>query len=253
MNAEEYPNFPYDEAAKWAKDAGVSLWSFHLPFCPFEERNPASSDAAVRASTVGDFTRYLEISARIGAKVAVIHASGEPIADEDRKAAMAHAKEVLSVLAERAAATGVTLCVEDLPRTCLGRNSAELLDLLSADARLGVCFDTNHLLGEPIADFIRAVGNRIVTTHFSDYDFVNERHWLPGAGKIDWRELMDLLDEVGYTGPVLYELGFSPNPKSADFARPLVPEDFARNARELDARLPLTTPMKGKENLPMWV
>ena len=55
-----------------------------------------------------------------------------------------------------------------------------------------VCFDSNHLLQEQGDSFILAVGDKIVTTHISDYDFVNERHLLPGELDIDWEEYMDL-------------------------------------------------------------
>ena len=71
------------------------------------------------------------------------------------------AKSKLKILAQKAEELGMILAVEDLPRTCLGRNSDEMLELLSADSRLRVCFDTNHLLGEPITDFIKKVNELI--------------------------------------------------------------------------------------------
>ena len=58
------------------------------------------------------------------------------------------------------------------------------MELISADDRLRVCFDTNHLLKESIIDFIYNVGDKIITTHVSDYARENERHWLPGEGVI---------------------------------------------------------------------
>ncbi|MBQ8401675.1 MAG: sugar phosphate isomerase/epimerase, partial [Clostridia bacterium] len=67
------------------------------------------------------------------------------------------------------------------------------------------CFDTNHNLSEPNAEYIRAVGDRIVTLHVSDYDFIDEKHWFPMDGGIDWRELLSVLEEVNYTGRFTYE------------------------------------------------
>jgi len=40
----------------------------------------------------------------------------------------------------------------------------------------------------------------------SDYDFVDERHWLLGTGKIDCGELISLLKGIGYQGPFMNEV-----------------------------------------------
>ena len=84
----------------------------------------------------------------------------------------------------------------------------EIEELLSAHPSLRVCFDTNHLLGGrcPL-EFVREIGDKIVSLHVSDYDGIDEKHWLPGEGIVDWAAIMDALDEVGYDGPFLYELG----------------------------------------------
>ena len=143
-------------------------------------------------------------------------------------------------LADVAAENGAVMAVENLPRTCLGRDSSDMLQLLEADDRLRVCFDTNHLLRETHADFVKAVGERIVTTHISDYDFVDEKHWLPGEGKVDWPALAKLLKNADYQGVWLYELGFRA-PRSRPRSRDLTCADFVRNAREIFSGGPITT------------
>ena len=70
-------------------------------------------------------------------------------------------------------------------------------------------FDVNHLLWESHADFIANAGSRIITTHISDYDFVDERHFVPGDGKIDWKDFYARMEAAGYQGPYLFELGES--------------------------------------------
>jgi sugar phosphate isomerase/epimerase len=106
-----------------------------------------------------------------------------------------------------------------------------MLDLLSADPALRACFDTNHLLSEDPADFVRKVGNKIITTHVSDCDFLNERHWYPGEGKIDWPALMRALEEVGYQGPFIYEIGLL----ASEYHRALTPADLVNTAHEIFA------------------
>jgi sugar phosphate isomerase/epimerase len=144
------------------------------------------------------------------------------------------------------------VAVEDLPRTCLGRNSDEILELIGAHDALRVCFDTNHLLGENPVDFICKLKGKIITTHVSDYDFINERHWLPGEGDLDWNAIFGALREIGYDGAWLYELGFA-CPKSILRPRALTCEDIARNARELfDGKNP-TVISERIPNIGMWV
>ena len=81
-------------------------------------------------------------------------------------------------------------------------------------------------------DFVHRIGKKIITLHVSDYDFVNERHWLPGEGKNDWQAIYKALQEIEYNGVWLYELGFG-STKKITRERPLTCEDFVRNAREI--------------------
>ena len=231
------------------KSHGVTPWSLHLPFS--RELDISLPDPALRGATMACHTDLMKQGAALGIPVFVIHPSSEPIADSDRPVRMAQARESLATLAELAVSLGVTPAVEDLPRTCLGNCSAEMLELLSAHPALRSCFDTNHLLGEDAAAYIRAVGDRMVTTHVSDYDFINERHWLPGEGKQDFLAILKALGEVGYGGPWLYELGLSA-PKSIIRPRELTYADFGENANTLFAGntpAPVGTPIEG---LGMW-
>ena len=109
-------------------------------------------------------------------------------------------------LALAAKEIGVMLCIENLPRTCLGRNSDEILQLIANYPEVMVCFDSNHLLKEDHAHFFEQVGNRIGTIHASDYDRKDERHWLPGKGIIDWSDFLRKLKQSGYNGVFMYEI-----------------------------------------------
>lgn len=131
------------------------------------------------------------------------------------------------------------LAVEDLPRTCLGNTADEIAELISGNSKLRVCLDTNHLLHESNIDFIKKLGSKIITLHVSDYDYENERHWLPGEGKIDWNGVLDALSAVNYNGVWMYEISYE-CPNTIKRPRDLTPDDFVRNAKELFERKPLT-------------
>jgi len=215
---------------EWSEKYGVGLWSFHLPFYPFTEIDISNKDIADKS--IEYLSGYIKKGSEIGIDKFIIHASGEPIAEGNRKERMDTAKKSLYTLCELAKEYGSVICVEDLPRTCLGRSSSDISELLTAHPDLKVCFDTNHLLDEKITDFIHRVGGKIITTHISDYDFNNERHWLPGEGDIDWQSLICALRDVDYKGVWLYEIGFG-SPWTIKRDRDLCCDDFVNNAKAL--------------------
>ena len=229
----------YKRIAQYAEKYGVNLWSFHIPFGPFEKIDISSTDKALRKSTIKYISELIKRVSVSGIDKYVIHPSGEPMEESERAEKIKCAQESLSELSKIAGEYGGVIAVENLPRTCLGRDSDDILKLIEADPALRVCFDTNHLLKEDPIEFIHKVGSKIVTTHVSDYDFVDEKHWLPGEGKMDWQAIYKSLQEVGYNGVWLYELDFKA-PVHMQRSRSLNCEDFARNAKEIFNNQPLT-------------
>ena len=63
-------------------------------------------------------------------------------------------------------------------------------------------------------------------------DLIDEKHWLPGEGKVDWPAIIKALSDACYQGPWLYEIGFAA-PKTHPRSRDLTCEDFVRNAQAL--------------------
>ena len=198
-----------DHAASY----GVDITSIHLPFGPFETMDPTDSDPEKREFVFKTLTDIMKAAADSGITLAVIHPSGEPYEEAERSRRITAGIDMISRLNTVAKELGMTLALENLPRLCLCRTHDEMESFLQAIPDLRVCFDTNHNLVESNAEYIRAVGDRIVTIHVSDYDFVDERHWLPMEGKNDWEEILSVLEEVGYAGRFVYELHSGPTPQ----------------------------------------
>ena len=234
---EVHDNLPLADIQKWAAAYGVELWSYHLPFAWY---NIATLDSEKRAKVIDLYAEMIKKAREIGVRHFVTHPSAEPYTPEERADRISACKESLVRLAEIGRQNDAIIAVEDLPRTCLGNCSSELLDLVSVDDSLGICLDTNHLLGEDLITFIKKVVHRAVTTHVSDYDFIDERHWLPGEGKVDWRAVYAALCEGGYKGPWVYELGFDTPTKTLHRPRNLTCADYVRNAREIFEGKPIT-------------
>ena len=80
---------------------------------------------------------------------------------------------------------------------------------------MSTCVDTGHSnkamrFGNPTpADVIRRLGSTISTLHLNDNDTLTDQHKTPMTGCIDWTDVFDALDEVGYQGVYNMELNLS--------------------------------------------
>ena len=244
-----YTDYDYRGVRALADRFSVNLWSLHLPF--WGGLDISSPDSSKREPSLETHFDIIRRASDIGIDKFVIHPSSEPVPDDRRSEHMKCAQQSLARLAELAERCGAIICAEDLPRSCISNSIANMQLLLSADERLKACVDTNHITAEPPQQLIRALGGKIATLHVSDFDFINERHWLPGEGKIDWPEVLRALDEVGYNGVWMYELGFE-CPKTIYRDRDLTCADLSRNAHELFAGERPTVISRPKPNLGMW-
>lgn len=188
---------------EYCKSLGMEIWSIHLPF---SDHWDLSNDDAKEA--MEDDKKLIEAAEQAHISVAVIHPSFEPIPAKDRARRIENAKKSLRELSDFAKQHGIILALENLPRTCLGNKSPEMIELLDATGASFI-FDTNHSLEEDNVAFLKnmiAHGYCPVSLHISDYDFVDERHDVPGHGINPWEILLDILKEAGYMGPALYEI-----------------------------------------------
>ncbi len=249
---DEYPLLDYKELKRLSDTHGVNIWSYHLPFSTVNEFDIASMNEELRKKSVDYWCECIKKATDIGIDKFVAHPSSEPKSEgEAREEEIKRSMQSLSYLAEVADRCGAIIAVEDLPRSCLCNTADEILRIISADERLRICFDTNHLLGDTNENFLKKCAGKIATVHISDYDFVNERHWLCGEGKIDWQNVYKGLVDSGYKGVWLYEIGLK-TPKTIIRDRDLTFDDFVKNANEVFNNKPLTVLGRQKENLGMW-
>ena len=197
----------WDRAAKLKAEidsAGLKVWSVHMPYS--KKIDISLVDSAKRADVVSYMKDMLRVAGVFQPENIVLHPSSEPIAPDERAYRLQCSHESIGELAPVAKKIGATLCIENLPRTCLGQNGQEMMQLIEGYDEVGLCFDTNHLLYQSHEDYLNAVAKgKIKTVHISDYDFADERHLLPGVGKIDWKPLWDGIRKNGYKGIMMFE------------------------------------------------
>ncbi len=238
----------YDERVAFVADiqqkletSGVQLWSVHFPFG--NSYDISTSDDAQRAAMIQECSEIMALWAPLQPAKFIIHPSAEPISVEERAERIAASIASLAVLTDvMNAYEGSSLALENLPRTCLGNTSAELLLMVETVGNgLEICLDTNHMLEETPEEFIAAVGDRITTVHFSDYGYVdgrlNERHWLPGEGMINWTNVIEQLEAFGFNGTVVFETSLGkPDPMTA-IRRKLSPVELVDSWNKLTKAL----------------
>lgn len=228
ISEDYYDEFDYREIYRLSEESGVNLWSLHLPFW---YNDISSCDKEQRENALKIYFEIIKKGSDIGIDKFIVHPSFEPVMG-DRNEHLKHSRDSLSKLADICERSGSVICAEDLPRSCIGHSAEEMKFLTSDDNRIKICFDTNHITTEKPEDIIRVLADKIVTLHVSDFDFIDERHWLPGEGQINWNAVFEALKQIEYNGVFMYEISYE-CPETITRGRKLTASDFTRNANEL--------------------
>ena len=196
-----------NHALNQIKKAGLKVWSVHLPFS--SKMDISVTDTKKREANLRFFEEMIRLAGIFSPKYLVLHPGSDTVTDETtRSERLKCSRNSICRLALAAKEIGAVLCIENLPRTCPGRTAEEMDYLTAGIPNVGICFDTNHLLLGSHEDFIEKVGDRIMTLHISDYDGVDEKHWLPYHENsiIDWNALYKSLKRAGYRGVFMFEV-----------------------------------------------
>jgi len=116
-------------------------------------------------------------------------------------------KEGLVVLAELVKAaedSGIKIAVENTMKPAL-------LDIIFTGIQsdyFGFCYDTSHdfLYSLRPGELLERWGHRLMVTHLGDNDGVVDRHWLPGLGILDWKEIARWLPMKTFQGSLTLEV-----------------------------------------------
>ncbi|WP_022836429.1 sugar phosphate isomerase/epimerase family protein [Salisaeta longa] len=173
---------------------------------------------AARAAWMNDLIRLdeaLRFAERLGCpRIVIPPFAATPTADVDAMA------EALRRASDRAAGHDVHLALAHGPATGCPTGAA-LADLLIAIDRSNVraVWDPAAAVraGEDPAEGIMALGERISLVRCSNGTITEDGHWtdtLLTEGMIDWSEQLQLLDALGFRGPLSLEVYTEPRPKA---------------------------------------
>ncbi len=179
--------------------------SFHMPFgAPWIDlATPYDNDRAEICKWIGKLFKKMDACNPFAY---VFHPGGQYANGSLHDKAF----ENLCVSAEELAnSTNAMVCIENMVRSNVVETVDQMLMLLDKAPSVNCVLDTNHLLHDKPEDAILRIGERLKHLHISDYDFINERHMLPGDGLIDWMAVIGALEKVGYDGVFNYEVSCS--------------------------------------------
>ncbi|NJB85879.1 sugar phosphate isomerase/epimerase [Lewinella marina] len=187
------------------KKHGVKCWGSVTLM--LGERNLLAADAGARARSVQYVKDIITMVKELdGEMVSVVPGTVGKIVpgarpEEEWDWAVASMQECY----EFAQAAGIKLGIEPINRfeTYFINRGDQALALAEATGPdCGVCLDIFHMNieEEDYLDTIRRCSDRLVGFHVAD----NNR-MAPGMGRIDWRELVATLQEVGFQGPLSVE------------------------------------------------
>lgn len=201
-------------ANKAAVEAGIEIWSVHMPFS--KEIDLSLVDEDKRLAVVALHQKVLSFCKLISPKIILFHPSYFLALNERElrkkqliKSAIALNQSVKKINATMVIEnmTGFELVMADgkrerpLMRTV--EETVELFDRLPKDVYSAV--DLNHIIAPE--KLVLAMGKRLKTIHVADGDGKAEKHFFPcdAKGENDWKAIMKALDHVGYKGPFMYE------------------------------------------------
>lgn len=206
----ETPEFDrglFDKFIAMKKRTGKISPTFHAPYG--QKWDLSSIDDETRKGAVASLIGLFKYATELDSELIVEHPSWEPVGNAERAQRISQLRKSLAELEVPLKSSGFRMALELLPRSCLGNTAAELLQILDGFGdTFGVCLDVNHLMSriKELPNEVRLLGKRLYSLHISDYNGIDECHFMPGTCDIDWSPFIDSLYEVGYNGVFNYEM-----------------------------------------------
>jgi sugar phosphate isomerase/epimerase len=138
----------------------------------------------------------IEMTARLGADVVIIHVPSDAAAEVQRQL-LGPVRRSLDELLPFARQQGVRIAIENMETDDFWMLST----LLKAYAEnvLGLCYDSGHgnIDGRGL-DNLEKVKDRLIALHLHDNDGVTDQHKNPFTGTVDWERLARIIAESPY-------------------------------------------------------
>lgn len=202
------------EIKSYADKVGIPFNQSHVPFT-FNWNNPNEYEERFFPRQI----RGLEITALVGAKIAVVHpihhleykGHEEEMFEENMRfyrSLLPYAKEYdLKIALENMWQYEKKRKIISYDVCSQAVEFARYIDALD-DEHFVACLDVGHcgLIGEEAQDAIRILGHdRLKALHVHDNDYRGDTHTLPFLSLMSWEEIMKALADIKYDGEFTFE------------------------------------------------
>jgi len=186
-----YSRCEVEQIAAWLREYGLALLDLHGSVGP--EKNWAAAEEYRRLAGVELVRNSLEMTARLGGEVVIMHA-GLIASPDGTVPAWGPLRKSLDELESCAGRLGVRIAIENgdwpLIHDVLGAYGPDCLDL---------CYDSGHgnVDGVGLAH-LETTKDRLISMHLHDNDGTGDQHRLPFSGTVDWARLVTILCSSAY-------------------------------------------------------
>lgn len=192
-----------DQIASWMGSFGLSLLDLHGSAGP--EKNWTSPVEYERLAGVDLVTNRLEMTARLGGRVTIMHVPTAPADAAEADKYWDRVRRSLDALEPVSRATGVRIAIEN---GSVGHfATVERILSLYPPEYVGLCYDSGHgnVSGEGL-DYLERLRGRLIAMHLHDNDATADQHKPLFTGTVDWERLARIIATSSYTGPLSQEL-----------------------------------------------
>jgi sugar phosphate isomerase/epimerase len=189
-----------DQIALWLKDFGLSLNDLHAS--EGMEKCWTSLREYERLAGVELVKNRIEMTARLGADVIIMHASDQSEAKDLGEAFWTQLWKSLDELEPCAREHGIRIAIENGSFLVIGK----ALERYAPDY-VGFCYDSGHgSMDDDGLGQAEAIKDRLIAVHLHDNDGNRDLHNPVFSGTIDWPRLARMVASSSYTKPVSMEL-----------------------------------------------
>lgn len=204
------------EAKKAAGEAGIEIWSVHMPFG--EKIDISLTNENERQKVINLHKKILEFCQILQPEIILFHPSWY-LGLNEREVRKSRMIESALELNKAVKSIRATMVVENMLGPQLRKDSVyerplcrsveetkEIMGRLPGDIYSAI--DMNHIKNPE--KLIRAMGARLKSVHIADGNGEKECHYFPcsGEGENNWTEILSALEEAHYTGPFMYESAY---------------------------------------------
>lgn len=198
------------QARKAADEAGITIWSVHMLAGAQFEISKADEEERRRVVALQK-QLVVDLLPSLHPKVVLFHPSFF-LPKEEKEIRLQQLIKSAAELDGAVKSIGATMVLENMNDASdkhmvlmqTTDDMVETLNLLPDDIYAAI--DLNHI-SHP-EETIKRLGSRVKTLHVSDGTGIQEKHWSPCSGKgvNNWVAILSALDEIGYSGPFLFEV-----------------------------------------------